>query len=258
MISQSLHCLQQAVLKAGAAVLQIQQADIKINHKINRDIVTQADLLANDILKEQLLAHWPQAGWLSEESVDDAARLSSKEVWIIDPIDGTKEYAHGIPEYAISAALVENGIPVLAAVFNPAANELFLAERGKGAWLGGERIYCHASTGNQFLLLASRSEYQRGEWDVFQQQHRVQVVGSIAYKLALIAAGKADATFSLGPKNEWDIAAGVLLVEEAGGIVTNCDRQTFVFNGKDVLVNGIVASVASINEQIFTMLHNLP
>ena len=197
MHSVELQVLQQAAQAAGAAVLQIQQADITISRKTNRDIVTQADLLANDILKAQLLKHWPQAGWLSEESVDDPARLTNKQVWIIDPIDGTKEYAHGIPEYAISAALVEDGVPVLAAVFNPPANELFLAERGAGAWLGKDRLHCHAARRDHFILLASRSEYQRGEWQAFQQ-HTVQIVGSIAYKLALIAAGKADATFSLG------------------------------------------------------------
>ncbi len=253
MVSFELQALQQAVLVAGAAVLQIQRSDITISRKSNRDIVTQADLLANDILKEQLLAHWPQAGWLSEESVDDAARLQKKQVWIIDPIDGTKEYAQGIPEYALSAALVEQGVVLLAAVFNPAKNELFLAERGVGAWLGAERIHCRSTNQNRFSLLASRSEFDRGEWAAFQQ-HDVQVVGSIAYKLALVAAGKADATFSLGPKNEWDIAAGVLLVQEAGGIVTNQNGLPFIFNSKKVLVDGIVASAANINKEIFAMI----
>lgn len=253
MVSSELLILKQAVQEAGAAVLQIQKQGLTVNHKTNRDIVTQADLLANDILKARLLQAWPQAGWLSEESVDDPARLDKNEVWIIDPIDGTKEYAQGIPEYALSAAFVVAGKPMLAAVFNPATDELFLAERGKGAWLNGQRIHCYSSGAAPFLLLASRSEYQRGEWDAFAKQH-VQVVGSIAYKLALVAAGKADATFSLGPKSEWDIAGGVLLVEEAGGVVTTCDRLPFLFNNKNILVDGVIASAAEINDHIFTLI----
>lgn len=249
--------LLQAVQEAGKAILDLQQSGFSVTRKANNDLLTQADLLANDILKNHLTSQFPAYGWLSEESVDDSTRLACDRVWVVDPIDGTKEYALGIPEYAISVALVEKGMPILACVFNPASKELFHAVKGKGAWLNGKRIYCNQSTSDNLLLLASRSEYDRGEWDDFKKLHQIKIVGSIAYKLALIAAGYAHATFSLGPKNEWDIAAGVLLVLEAGGRVTDQQKHLFVFNQASVLVKGIVASSAQVNEQIFQMITNV-
>lgn len=225
-----------------------------IAKKANDDIVTKGDLLANDILKTQLLQAFPEDGWLSEESVDEASRLLCARAWVVDPIDGTKEFASGIPEYAISVARIEKGVAVLAAVFNPATDELFYAVKDKGAWLNDKRMHCRQPVAEKLLLLASRSEVKRGEWGPFQQQHQVKEVGSIAYKLALVAAGMADATFSLGPKNEWDIAAGVLLVSEAGGVVTNRQREIFTFNRKNPLVDGIIATSAEVNDQIFEMI----
>lgn len=246
--------LLQAVQEAGKSIIDLQQSGFSVTRKANNELLTQADTLANDILKKQLTAHFPEYGWLSEESVDDPARLTCERVWVVDPIDGTKEYAQGIPEYAISVALVEKGAPILSCVFNPATNELFHAIKDEGAWLNDSRIGCQQIPSGKLLLLASRSEYERGEWDRFMKAHQVKVIGSIAYKLALIAAGSAHATFSLGPKNAWDIAAGVLLVKEAGGIVTDNQRRTFTFNQPKVLVDGIVASAAHINEQLFQMI----
>lgn len=247
-------CVVQAVRDAGAGILRLQQEGFAVTRKANNDLLTQADLLANDILKAQLIEAFPGYGWLSEESVDDPERVNCARTWIVDPIDGTKEYAQGIPEYAVSVALVEHGEPILACVFNPAADELYFAEKGGGAWLDDQRLSCDNSADDKLLLLASRSEVLRGEWDVFQQQHDVKIIGSIAYKLALVAAGRAHATFSLGPKSEWDIAGGALLVTEAGGIVTNRQRQPFVFNQPKVLVNGIVAAASGVCERVFDLI----
>lgn len=246
--------LLQAMREAGAAILNLQKTGFEIAKKANNDIVTQADLLANAILKRELSGQFPEYGWLSEESIDDASRMHCARVWVVDPIDGTKEFATGIPEYAISVALVEHGQPILSAVFNPAMGELFHASKGQGAWLGSKKL-SHAGlmATDNLMLLASRSEYKRGEWKTFQQSHRVSQVGSIAYKLALIAAGIAHATFSLGPKNEWDVAAGALLVTEAGGVVTNKHRQALQFNRQDVKVDGIIATTAETYEQVLAL-----
>lgn len=240
-MENQLKILVEVVREAGLAILDARKRGVTVTHKENNDVLTQADLLANQILKKRLLAEFPDDGWLSEESVDDALRLSCRRVWVVDPIDGTREYAEGVPEYAVSVALIENGAVMLAAVFNPETDELFSALRGGGAFLNGKPMHCKQSCQGQLLLLASRSECKRGEWDRFGEE-QVKPVGSIAYKLALVAAGLADATFSLGPKSEWDIAAGVLLVTEAGGVVTDVHRQPFVFNRANVLVDGIVAS----------------
>lgn len=244
-----------AMREAGDIILAIQRESMQIERKANNDLVTAADFQANEVLKTALMGHFPADGWLSEESVDDESRLTKQRVWIVDPIDGTIEYAHGIPEYAVSVALVEQGDPILAAVYNPVTQELFHAVKGKGAWLNDTAIHCNAAASRERLcLLASRSEDKRGEWDRFKQQHQVKIVGSIAYKLALVAAGKADATFSLGPKSEWDIAAGVLLVNEAGGVAVNQRRQAFIFNQRNVLVDGIVGSAGDVVDDVFKMI----
>lgn len=245
-----------AIRQAGAEVLKLQQAQLEIKNKANNDIVTEADLRVDAILKHALLSAFPNDGWLSEETVDNPQRLTKQRIWIVDPIDGTREYATGVPEYAVSAALVAQGQPVLAAVYNPATSELFYAIKDKGAWLNEQPISCKTLSANKLQLLASRSEYRRGEWVCFEQNHEVTQVGSIAYKLALIAAGRADATFSLGPKSEWDIAAGVLLVLEAGGEVCDKNRQPFQFNNQNILVNGIVAAAKVVSNNVFLLIAN--
>jgi myo-inositol-1(or 4)-monophosphatase len=239
---------------AGVAILKIQKDGFTVEKKGHDDIVTVADLLANDILRTELTTAFPDYGWLSEESVDDPARLNCKRVWIVDPIDGTREFAQGIPEYAISVALVEDGKPIVASVYNPAAQKLFFATAGGGAFLGNNSIHCRDRVQDgKLTLLASRSEFKKGKWDRFNTQD-VQPIGSIAYKLALIAAGLGDATFSLSPKNEWDIAAGVLLVHEAGGIVTNKQGEVINFNQKKVLVDGIVATSSISKDLVFKLI----
>lgn len=254
-MNEEKNILLQAMYEAGEAILTLQKTDFSVKKKANNDIVTKADILANDILKTKLTRTFPEYGWLSEETEDDLMRLSKRFVWIVDPIDGTKEYAAHIPEYAISVALVENGVPILAAIFNPATNELFHAIKNHGAWLNHRKIQCSlALSFENNVLLVSRTEYQRGQWDAYQRYHRIKQAGSIAYKLARLAAGCAIATLSLGPKNEWDIAAGTLLVTEAGGIITNRHRDTLLFNRKAVKVDGIVATAPEFNDQMFDLI----
>lgn len=240
-MDRELEYLVTVVREAGERIYAMRQQGVDISHKSNKDILTEADLEANQILKSRLLQAFPGDGWLSEESIDDPVRLQSNRVWVVDPIDGTREYAEGMPEYAVSAALVINGAVMLACVFNPATNELFSAQQGGGTFLNGRRVQCRHANSERLVLLASRSECKRGEWQRFSDQE-VKPIGSIAYKLGMVAAGYADATFSLGPKSEWDIAAGVLLVEEAGGVVTDAARHSFIFNQANVIVNGIIAS----------------
>jgi myo-inositol-1(or 4)-monophosphatase len=253
-VKNEIEVLKQVVKEAGAEILKLQKTGFTISIKANKDIVTKADLLANEIIKRGLMSAFPGYGWLSEECVDDATRLTQQKIWIVDPIDGTKEFTHGMPEYAISVALVERGAPICAVVFNPAANQFFHAIKGQGAWLNDKQIHCRGASALPMVLLASRSEFARGEWDKYQTMCQVIQMGSIAYKLALVAAGQAEGTFSLGPKSEWDIAAGALLVTEAGGCVTTKKKESIYFNRHNVLVDSIVASSKDSNEQIFSLI----
>jgi len=239
---QDINLLNQAAIAAGRVIQAIAKKNYTMLHKSDQSPLTEADLSANQLLKECLLSRCPDYGWLSEETQDDLQRLEKKSVWIVDPLDGTKEYIHRIPEYVVSIALVEEGIPILASVFNPASEDLFYAMKGRGAWRNGKRLVCEYPMTAKINVVASRSEIAAGRWQPFADCLEIEPMGSIAYKLALVAAGKTQACFSLQPRNEWDIAAGVLLVQEAGGIVQTLSGNPVVFNQANTLVEGIIAS----------------
>lgn len=255
-LMNELNILKSAILQAGHAIKEIQRTGYDTTTKQNSDPLTTADLLANQILKDQITSAFPNDGWLSEETVDNPDRLNCKRVWIVDPIDGTKEFIKNIPEYAISVALVENHLPILAAIYNPLTDELFHAEIGKGLWLNDQPVRCSLPNSEKLIILASRTEFEKGAWEPFMGECEIKPIGSIAYKLALLAAGKAHATFSLGPKSEWDIAAGVLLVQEGGGLVTDKYKKSFVFNQPSILVNSIVATTRDCHERVHALINH--
>jgi len=242
--------LEECIRQAGRTVLQMARDGFQTARKANQDPVTTADIAADRILKRSLLERLPEAGWLSEETRDDPARLAKSCLWIVDPIDGTREFVMGLPEFAVSVALVERGAVVAAGVFNPAADEMFIAGEGLGARLNGRPIRASRGLSERLVILASRSEINRGRWKPFERVAQIRPVGSIAYKLALVAAGRADATFSLGPKNEWDIAAGAFIVNQAGGRAADLDDRDYRFNQPDTLVNGIVAATAEAYDRV--------
>jgi myo-inositol-1(or 4)-monophosphatase len=192
-------------------------------------------------------------GWLSEESTDDLARLSTRRVWIVDPLDGTREFAAGIPEWSISIGLIEDGLAVAGGVLNPATGELFLGAIENGVTLNGKTARLRQCTGiDQAIVLASRSEVGRGEWDHLQDApFHVVPMGSVAYKLARLAAGLADATWTSVSKHEWDVAAGVALVRAAGGIVDTQEGQVPRFNRSEPLFEGLFAFTES-SRRLFT------
>ena len=189
-----------AAQSAGRCIHSARDAR-QVDRKADASPVTQADRDADEVLRSVLLAA-SDAAWLSEETADSPERLSARRVWIVDPLDGTKEFITGVPEYAVAVALVEDGEPVLGVVHNPVTGETFWAERGGGAVLNGQPI--HVAEGR--VVLASRSETKRGEFTPFEDWE-VRPVGSIQYKLALVAAGQGAVTWSRGPKHEWDVCA---------------------------------------------------
>lgn len=245
LLEKELQVAKAAALAAGHEIERLAHNGFETTYKSNQDPLTTADLAANHILQSMLCGEFPHYGWLSEETQDDDARLRQDRVWIVDPIDGTKEFTQGVPQYSVSVALAENGVVILGVVYNPATAELYSAAQGEGAFLNGDPIYVLPQLTTKPTILASRAEVKRGEFDAFMEDFDVTPVGSIAYKLALVAGGTAAGTFSLCPKNEWDIAAGVLLVQEAGGKVLNKDGTPFVFNRPQTLVDGIIACAAA-------------
>ncbi len=251
---QILDFLSKTLHKASDALIDISRSGFEISFKENDTPVTTGDLTVNTILEEELTSKFPDIGWLSEETKDNLERLNKKRVWIVDPIDGTREFVEAIPEYSISVALVEDGQPIIGAVVNSQRKEFFTAIKGKGAYLNGELIHVKEKLEEKLEIVASRSEIKRGEWENLAKQAKIIPTGSIAYKLALVAAGEADATFSLRPQHEWDIVAGCLLVEEAGGKISDKYRQSYNFNQKNTHVNSIVGTSEVSNKIIFEMI----
>jgi len=227
------------------------RGDYQIGSKGKDNPVTQADLEADRALKRLLHDPFPEYGWLSEETADSEARLKCRRVWIVDPLDGTKEFIQGIPEFCVAVALVEEGHPVLGVTYNPITREMFWSARGMGCHLNTEAVrVTRTRVLRRANVLASRSETARGEWEVFHGRLRVSPTGSVAYKLALVAAGKGDATFTRSPKSEWDIASGAALLAEAGGTMTDIHGTMIRFNQRRVKVAGMIADNTVLHEQL--------
>ena len=215
---------------------------LKVGSKGHDNPVTAADLEADRAIKKLLRDPFPAYGWLSEETADNDDRLKCRRVWIVDPLDGTKEFINGIPEFAVAIALIEDGVPVLGVTYNPIKREMYWSARGVGCHLNTRRVrVTRTRTLERATVLASRSETARGEWQVFHGTMKVSPTGSVAYKLAMVAAGKADATFTRSPKSEWDIASGAALVAEAGGTITDIRGRALRFNQRDVKLEGLIA-----------------
>ncbi len=254
-LDATLQIAREVTLQAGRAIRSYFKHSYEVRDKSYDNPVTTADLAADRILREGLTAAFPDYGWLSEETADDLARLDRSRVWVVDPIDGTKEFIMGLPEFAVSVALVQGEQVVLGIVYNPATEELFHATRGGGAFLNGTPIKVSPRRQVEGARVpASRSECKRGEFEPFTERVQVVPTGSIAYKMALVAAGRGDATWSQGPKHEWDVCGGALLVAEAGGQVTDLACQPYRFNQPRPKVNGVVATNGALHTGIMGLL----
>jgi myo-inositol-1(or 4)-monophosphatase len=229
---------------------------IAAEYKIGHDPVTEADRALDAVLRKELLRDGE--GWLSEESVDDYTRLDKSRVWVVDPLDGTREFVAGIPEFCVSIAMVENGRPIAGGICNPATNEVFLGSLETGVTYNGKPARpSQRTTLDGATVLASRSETNRGEWKQFEGANfKVRPMGSVAYKLALVSAGLADITFTLVPKNEWDVAAGVALVNSAGGFVSTLENGPLECNRRNPLISGLIACGPFLREPLLSVLES--
>jgi myo-inositol-1(or 4)-monophosphatase len=244
-----------AALGAARQILaDFTPGEVASRAKHGGDPVTEADTLVDAALRR--LLPLPGEGWLSEETHDDRSRLGCRRVWVVDPLDGTREFVAGIPEWAVAVGLVEDGLPVAGGICNPATGETFLGARGHGVTLNGVPVRVSSRpTLEGARVLASRSETGRGQWDAFAgAAFQVVPMGSVAYKLARVAAGLDDATWTLVPKHEWDVAAGVALVLAAGGTIQAGSPEEERFNRPEPLLTSLIAAppqlFAEIREEI--------
>jgi myo-inositol-1(or 4)-monophosphatase len=246
-----------ALLRAAEVAKGFDASRVDVRFKGGNSPVTEADDAVDEALRESL----PRGdeGWLSEESADDRARLVRRRVWIVDPIDGTREFLEGVPHWTISIGLAEDGEAVAGGIYNPSTGELFLGAREAGATLNGEPM--HVSTTARLAeadVLANQWAMRKRTGELTGHGFHVRVVSAMAYSLALIAAGRADALWSRSAKHEWDIAAGVALIAAAGGRATDYAGAPLPFNAWPPRAPGIIASSAALHADVRRFVRRLP
>jgi myo-inositol-1(or 4)-monophosphatase len=253
--TETLERIQSALESARQIFARFTPGAIEAEYKAGHDPVTEADKEIDAALRQELLREGE--GWLSEESVDDMSRLEKKRVWIVDPLDGTREFVAGVPEFCVSVAMVEDGIPVAGGICNPATNEVFLGSLDSGVTYNGKPAHASQRTSlDGAVILASRSEIKRGEWKRFENAAvKVRAMGSVAYKLALVSAGLADVTFTLTPKHDWDIAGGAALVTSAGGFISTLANSPLRCNRKSPLLQGLLAGGPFLRHELLTLVN---
>jgi myo-inositol-1(or 4)-monophosphatase len=240
--------LKKAARDAGELALTYFRQQLLVNRKPDGSEVSEADLAVDAALKLELLTQRPDYGWLSEETLDDRERLKRARVWTVDPIDGTRAFLRHVPEWTVSAALVEDGVPVLGVVFNPAQQEFFHAIRGQGAFLNDEKIQASdRSSLEGAMLIASGGLFKKKIWKEPWPEVSTRWVNSVAYRVALVACGAADATVSLSGKSDWDLAAAAVILKEAGGVITDHRGKPHRYNRELPHFQSVVASGAKLH-----------
>ncbi|RJF85687.1 3'(2'),5'-bisphosphate nucleotidase CysQ [Sphingomonas cavernae] len=205
--------------------------------------VCEIDLAANDILRTRLTEIDPEAGWLSEETADHPDRLLVPRVWVVDPIDGTRDYIRGRPGWAVSVALVEGGRPVLGVLDAPARGEHWRAVAGHGAWRNGQKL-----VGSRRTEFAGARVPTDALPKVDSDLSAVEKPNSIALRIAMVAADEADLVATIRWGNEWDIAAAVLIAREAGVAVTDAFGGALRFNSTKGEAFGMIAAAPGIHD----------
>jgi myo-inositol-1(or 4)-monophosphatase len=230
-----------AVREAGTLAMKSFGAAPKSWFKDGDSPVSETDIAVNELLRARLL-DGSDDGWLSEESENDPARLARRRVWVVDPIDGTRAFLAGRPDWSISAALVEDGRPTVAAVYSPASDQLFVAVRGQGATCNGLPITATRGAELAALRCAGPRRYLDPIAGSFPGIVVVPRIHSLALRLVRVAKGELDVALAGGDSHDWDLAAADLLVHEAGGLLTSLDGEPLTYNRPNPVHGLLVAA----------------
>ena len=247
--------LRESAIDAGEIARKHFGGEFKRWSKSPGNPVTEADLEIDHFLTERLRGARPDYGWLSEETEDNAARLSKRRVFVVDPIDGTIAFMKGKPHFTICAAVVEDGVPVTGVVYNPISGECFSACLGQGAHCDGKRIRvsdCDAVEGCRMAGDRTKLTTALG-WPEMKFESR----NSVAYRLSLVANGTFDAALALSAKCDWDLAAADLIVREAGGNVTDAKGAALRYNRPNAIQMSFVAAGPKLHAQLLAQLQNV-
>jgi 3'(2'), 5'-bisphosphate nucleotidase len=228
-------------LEAGKEVLKVYNVNFQVEYKSDNSPLTLADKISNELIVTNLKKHFPLYSILSEESEDDKERLKNSWCWIIDPLDGTKEFIKKNGEFTINVALSHKNKAVLGVVYIPVTGELFFASKENGAYLSSgdktERI--HVSDKTKDLILAkSRSHFsEKMENLILDNKNKISttISSGSSIKGCLVASGKADLYYRFNPTMEWDTAAVQIIAEEAGGIFRQLDDSEMTYNRENSL-----------------------
>ncbi len=242
-----------AVREAGALALTMQRQELRRWSKPDGSPVSEADEQVDLLLRGKLQAARPGYGWLSEETPDDRTRLASDTIWIVDPIDGTRAFIRGGAQWCIAAALISHGRPMAAAVYQPVTEEFFSAVAGEGACMNGAVLAVDdgGTLRGAHVVGTSKSLAPLADRGI-----KADVAGELPLQLRLVfvAAGRFAAALSIGHKNDWDLAAGDLIVHEAGGRAGDLAGQPFIYNRSQTWQHGLVAAGVKRHAKIIEVL----
>jgi myo-inositol-1(or 4)-monophosphatase len=254
--------IEACVREAGAIARSYFGGEYKKWDKGKGQLVTDADLAVDKYLRETLSAARPGYGWLSEETEDNPRRLQTEFTFVVDPIDGTVAFLKGRPHFTICAAVVHEGVPLAGVVYNPISEECFTAAAGEGAKLNGAPIRTSRTKAlENSRMLGDKAMFVHPAWNDAPltpwPAMIIETRGSIAYRMALVANGNFDAMLALSAKRDWDLAAGDLIVREAGGCVSAHTGAALRYNGPETVQPSVVAAGAALHPLLLDRVRNL-
>ena len=256
-LDADLALISEVAREAGELSMQWLRKGARSWDKSPNNPVTEADIACNDLIARRLRPARPDYGWLSEETRDNAQDRSQKRVFVVDPIDGTKAFVNGETGFCVSIAIVENGASIVGAVYNPNFDELVGARAGGGTLLNGERVAVSDADSLACSMIGQPDVFARGNVQYWPDLRLIDAVpNAMAWRMSLVAAGHWDATVALNEKSDWDLAAAVLLVQEAGGTATDRHGRQFVFNRESVVQKGAIAAGAGLHPLIMDRLRH--
>lgn len=232
--------ISEAVKAAGEIARKaFEKQDDEVWDKGAGHLVTDADIAVNNYLSEVLQKARPDYGWLSEETKDDHSRHACPRTFVVDPIDGTRAFIDRTPNFAVSVAVIEDGVAIAGALYNPLMDELYQAAKGHGARLNGKTI---KATDRKELAGCTMVGYPRKFRRLGWPEMNVRIANSMAYRIALVASGEADATVSFTPKSDWDLAAAQLIANEAGALICNLRGEDFRYDRHSTSEFGVICA----------------
>ena len=254
--------LEESVREAGHIARRFFGGEFKRWSKDKGSPVTEADLAIDQFLTNKLRSARPDYGWLSEETDDDASRLTQALTFVVDPIDGTIAFVRGKPHFTICAGIVSEGRPVAGVVYNPITDECFRAARGLGARCNGLPIHVsEAAAVEGCRMLGDKPMFEHPAWsnapNIPWPPMNIETRNSIALRMALVARGEFDAMLALSAKHDWDLAAAEIIVLEAGGLVTAHTGAILLYNGPTPVQRSVVAAAPALHANILARVQHL-